>query len=102
MSTRAKTREVEALTEHISEANGSIKFTEEDVKGHFIAFLDCEVHIEEDRSLNTETHKYRSIFTLWLSPFSGTQTVSYQNPTSLGWEHAYKGRGIEEGAQTHQ
>ena len=48
-----RAREVEAFTEHINALDSNIKFTREDVRGDSLPFLDCAVHIEEDRKLNT-------------------------------------------------
>ena len=35
----------------------NIKFTQEDVRGDSLPFLDCAVHTEEDRSLTVEVYR---------------------------------------------
>ena len=53
---KTQTREVEAYT-HINAVDSNIKFSWDDVRGDSFPFLDCAVHIEEDRSLNTEVYR---------------------------------------------
>ena len=58
-------QKVQTFTEHINSVDKNIHFTREDVKGNCLPFLDCEVHIDKDRSLHigvyrkpTHTDKY--------------------------------------------
>lgn len=54
---KIKTLEVEAFTEHINTMFENVRFTCADVRGRSLAFLDCAVHIEGDRSLNIKIYK---------------------------------------------
>ena len=65
-NTRVKNRarEVEAFMEHKNAVDNIFKFTQEEVRGCSLPFLDCAVHTEEDRSLDIEVYKtysHRSI-----------------------------------------
>ncbi|XP_040922260.1 uncharacterized protein LOC121200823, partial [Toxotes jaculatrix] len=48
---KIKTQDLQAFTEHINSVDKNIKFTREDVKDNHLPFLDCDVHLAEDRSL---------------------------------------------------
>ncbi|XP_047457867.1 uncharacterized protein LOC125018165, partial [Mugil cephalus] len=54
---KIKTKEVESFTKHINTVDSNIKFTREDISGACLAFLDCLVRVEEDRSLNIEVYR---------------------------------------------
>ena len=42
--------------EHINAADNNIKIKQEDVRGDSLPCLDCAVHSEEDRCINTEVY----------------------------------------------
>ena len=54
---KIKTHEVQPFTEHINSVDNNIKFTREDVKDNTLPFLDCEVRIEEDRTLSVGVYR---------------------------------------------
>lgn len=51
-----KKTKVEAVTEHVNAVHNNNKVTQENVSGDILTFLDCAVHIGENRSLNTEVY----------------------------------------------
>lgn len=57
------TKEVKVFMDHICAVminctfNHNIRFTCEVVRDKYLVFLDCAVHIEADKSLNSEVHK---------------------------------------------
>ncbi|XP_060756573.1 uncharacterized protein LOC132867607, partial [Neoarius graeffei] len=54
---KIKIQEVEAFSKHINAVDSNINFTREDVSGNNLAFLDCDVHIRQDRSLSIEVYR---------------------------------------------
>ena len=48
---------MQAFTEHINSVDKNIKFTREDVNGMRLPFLDCEVHIGSNRSLQIGVYR---------------------------------------------
>lgn len=48
---------LEAFTDHTNAVANSIKFTHEDVRDKILAFLDCTVHTEADRSFKKKLTK---------------------------------------------
>ncbi|XP_060756578.1 uncharacterized protein LOC132867614 [Neoarius graeffei] len=54
---KIKTHEVEAFSKHINAVDININFTREDVSGNNLAFLDCDVHNRQDRSLSIEVYR---------------------------------------------
>ncbi|CAF94542.1 unnamed protein product [Tetraodon nigroviridis] len=54
---KIQTKEVEKFTTHLNQTDTFVKFTREDVKGNSLAFLDCEIRIEEDRNLSIEIYR---------------------------------------------
>ena len=58
----------------------NIKFTQEDVRVDSLSFLDFEVHIEENRSLNTEVcRKPTCTDQYWLADTVSTKTEGTEN-----------------------
>ena len=47
---------METFTERINAVDNN-KFTQEDVRGDSLPFLDCALHTEEDRSFNIEVYR---------------------------------------------
>ena len=81
-----------AFTELINATDNNIKFTQEDVKGDNLPFLDCAVHTEEDRSLNIEVYRkptHRSVLAVQLSSPTGAKAGGHQTFKPLGWDHAH-------------
>ena len=67
---KIKIQDLHPFTEHINSVDKNIKFTREDVKDNHLPFLDCNVHIDEDRSLQSglymkPTHTNRGHHTRW-------------------------------------
>ncbi|XP_070835613.1 uncharacterized protein [Chaetodon trifascialis] len=54
---KIQSQEVQAFTEHINSVDKNIKFTREDVKDMSLPFLDCDVHIGENRSLHIGVYR---------------------------------------------
>lgn len=54
---KIKTKEVQALTEHINSVDRNIKFTREDVKDNSLPFLDCVVQRRKDRRLHIGVYR---------------------------------------------
>ncbi|XP_060781028.1 uncharacterized protein LOC132888964 [Neoarius graeffei] len=54
---KIKTHEVEAFSKHVNAVDININFTREDISGNNLAFLDCDVHIRQDRSLSIEVYR---------------------------------------------
>ncbi|XP_060756880.1 uncharacterized protein LOC132867932 [Neoarius graeffei] len=54
---KIKIQEVEAFSKHINAVDSNINFTREEVSGNNLAFLDCDVHIRQDRSLSIEVYR---------------------------------------------
>ena len=54
---KIRSDEVEPFTAHINSVDRNIKFTREDVKDNVLPFLDCEVCIEQDRSLSVGVYR---------------------------------------------
>ncbi|XP_060769143.1 mitochondrial outer membrane protein SLC25A46 isoform X1 [Neoarius graeffei] len=80
---KIRTHEVEAFSKHISTVDININFTQEDVSGNNPAFLDCDVHIRQDRSLSIEV--YRNPPPPQTSTYSSTLTTHWNtNWGSLG------------------
>ncbi|XP_049914604.1 uncharacterized protein LOC126398968 [Epinephelus moara] len=54
---KIKTQEMQAFTQHIDSVDRNIKFTREDVKDNGLPFLDCDVHITEDKGLHIGVYR---------------------------------------------
>ncbi|TWW81402.1 hypothetical protein D4764_01G0012170 [Takifugu flavidus] len=73
---KIQTQELEAFSDHLNKTDEHVKFTQEDVKGNSLAFLDCAVKITEDRSLTIEVYRKPTHTDQYLqfdSPPTGTQ-----------------------------
>ncbi|XP_023255234.1 uncharacterized protein LOC111649770 [Seriola lalandi dorsalis] len=54
---KIKTQDPQAFTQHINSVDKNINFTREDVKDNHLPFLDCDVHLAEDRSLHIGVYR---------------------------------------------
>ena len=102
---KIRKQEVKALTEHtehIHDADINIKFTWEDVRGDSLTFLDCAVHTEEDRTLNTEVFrnlKHTDQYLLFNTHHPLEQAGGHQNLKSIGLrpcQHKIRGKEKEQ------